>query len=227
VGHRRPRTRGTSPPHRLESVSSRLAGTPMAVIGNLICLTPRDSYVVDEPVRRKGLLGRLERSIGPFVRSPGLGFPYLVGFLRKNGALEDSTRVAVQHDKIEGPISFEEILRDKVDLARGDHDVLFVTAYTNSAREAYRRAGEARAAWAAAGKPLTIVFGGPHASAVPEEGTRRGHVDAVVTGEGEWAAATLLDDIKAGRPVRPLYRATFDRIRDRGTLALDMGIWEG
>ena len=199
----------------------------MPTIGNLICLTPRDSYVVDEPLRRKGLLGQLERSIGPFVRSPGIGFPYLIGFLRKNGVLTTATRVAVQHDKIEGPISFQEVLRDKVDLDRGDHDVLFVTAYTNSAREAYRRAREARAAWAAAGKPLTIVFGGPHASAVPEEGTRRGHVDAVVTGEGEWAAATLLDDIKAGRPVRPLYRATFDRIRDRGTVALDMGIWEG
>ena len=33
----------------------------MATIGNLICLTPRDSYVVDEPIRKKGLLGRLEQ----------------------------------------------------------------------------------------------------------------------------------------------------------------------
>ena len=52
---------------------------------------------------------RLGRSIGPFVRSPEIGFPYLVGFLRKNGVLEDGTRVAVQHDKIEGPTPFEEI----------------------------------------------------------------------------------------------------------------------
>jgi radical SAM superfamily enzyme YgiQ (UPF0313 family) len=199
----------------------------MTTIGNLLCLTPRDSYVVDEPLRRRGLLGRLERSTGPFVRSPGIGFPYLVGFLRKNGVLEAATQVAVQHDKIEGATPFEEILRDKVDVERGDHDVLFVTAYTNSAREAYRRAREARAAWRDLGKPLTIVFGGPHASAVPQEGTEHGHVDAVVAGEGEWAAATLMQDIKEGRPVRPLYRATFDRIRDRGTLALDMGIWQG
>ena len=198
----------------------------MAVIGNLICLTPRDSYVVDEPVR-KGFLGRLERSIGPFFRSPGIGFPYLIGFLRKNGTVTSETRVAVQHDKIEGPTPFEAILRDKVELGRGDQDVLFVTAYTNSAREAYRRAHEARAAYAAAGKRLTVVFGGPHASAVPDEGTRRGHVDAVVAGEGEWAATTVLQDIKDDRPVRPVYRATFDRIRDRGTLALDTGIWDG
>jgi radical SAM superfamily enzyme YgiQ (UPF0313 family) len=199
----------------------------MAVIGNLICLTPRDSYIVDEPIRRKGLLGRLERSIGPFFRSPGIGFPYLIGFLRKSGTLTDATRVVVQHDKIEGPTSFEKILRDKVELGRGDHDVLFATAYTNSSREAYRRAREARAAYAAAGKALTVVFGGPHASAVPDEGTRRGHVDAVVVGEGEWAAATLLNDLKEGRPLQPAYRATFDRIRDRGTLALDTGIWDG
>jgi radical SAM superfamily enzyme YgiQ (UPF0313 family) len=199
----------------------------MAHVGNLICLTPRDSYVVDEPIRRTGLLGRLERSFGPFVRSPGVGFPYLIGFLRKNGVLTDATRVVVQHDKIEGPLSFEAILRDKVDLARGDRDVLFVTAYTNSAREAYRRAREARIAYAAAGRALTVVFGGPHASAMPEEGTRRGHVDATVVGEGEWAASTLLNDVKEDRPVRPVYRAAFDRIRDRGTLALDMGIWQG
>src|SRR5712692_4491201 len=185
----------------------------MATIGNLICLTPRDSYVVDEPIRRRGLLGHLERSIGPFVRSPGIGFPYLVGFLRKNRVLADATRVVVQHDKIEGPTPFEEILRDKIELGRGDHDVLFVTAYTNSAREAYRRAREARAGYAAAGKRLTVVFGGPHASAVPDE--------------GEWAASALLHDIQEGRPVQRVYRATFDRIRDRGTLALDMGIWDG
>ncbi len=59
----------------------------MASIGNLICLTPRDSYVVDEPIRKKGLIGRLERRIGPFYRSPGIGFPYLVGFFRKTGNL--------------------------------------------------------------------------------------------------------------------------------------------
>jgi len=199
----------------------------MTTIGNVICLTPRDSYVVDGPIRRRGLLGRLERSTGPFVRSPGIGFPYLIGFLRKNGVLPNDTRVVVQHDKIEGPIPFDEIVRDKVDLGRGDHDVLFVTAYTNSAREAYRRAREARTAYAAAGKRLAVVFGGPHASAVPDEGTRRGHVDAAVVGEGEWAASELLTDIKEGRPLKPIYRATFERIRDRGTLALDMGIWEG
>ncbi len=199
----------------------------MAVIGNLICLTPRDSYVVDEPIRRRGVLGHLERSIGPFVRSPGIGFPYLVGFLRKNGVLDDAIRVIVQHDKIEGPMPFEEILRDKVDLARGDHDVLFLTAYTNSAREAYRRAREARAAYAAAGKRLTVVLGGPHASAMPDEGPRRGHLDATVAGEGEWAAAELLRDVREGRPVKPTYREAFARIRDRGTLALDMSVWDG
>jgi radical SAM superfamily enzyme YgiQ (UPF0313 family) len=197
----------------------------MASIGNLICLTPRDSYVVDEPVRRKGVLGRLERSIGPFVRSPGIGFPYLIGFFRKNGILDQDTHVVVQHDKIEGATPFEEILTDKADLRRGDHDVLFLTAYTNSVREAYRRAREARAAYAALGRKLTVVLGGPHASAVPEEGTRFGHVDATVAGEGEWAASELLTDIKEDRPLQPVYQAKFDRIRDRGTLALDMGIW--
>ena len=123
----------------------------LPTIGNVICLTPRDSYIVDEPIRKKGLLGRLEGSVGPFMRSPGIGFPHLIGFLRKNRVLTEATSVAVQHDKLEGPTPFEEILRDKVDVRRGDRDVLFITAYTDSAREAYRRAREARLAYAAAG----------------------------------------------------------------------------
>jgi hypothetical protein len=199
----------------------------VAAIGNLICLTPRDSYVVDAPIRSRGVLGRLESRIGPFVRSPGIGFPYLIGFFRKHAVLGAGTRIVVQHDKIEGATPFSEILAEKVDLSRGDQDVLFITAYTDSAREAYRRAGEARAAYAAAGKKLTVVIGGAHASAVPDEGTRLRHTDATVAGEGEWAASRLLQDIQEGRTVQPLYRATFDRIRDRGTLALDMGIWRG
>jgi radical SAM superfamily enzyme YgiQ (UPF0313 family) len=199
----------------------------LPLIGNLICLTPRDSYVVDDPPLRNGVLGRLERSVGPFVRSPGIGFPYLVGFLRRREIIPRDARVVVQHDKIEGATPFAAVLRDKADIRCGDHDVLFITAYTNSVREAYRRAREARAVWAEAGRPLTVVLGGPHASACPEEGTRRGHVDATVVGEGEWAAATLLTDLQEGRPLRPVYRAAFDRIRDRGTLVLDTGFWDG
>lgn len=199
----------------------------MRTIGNLVCLTPRDSYVVDEPIRKKGLLGRLEQKTGPFVRSPGIGYPYLVGFLRKSGAITDATRVVVQHDKIEGATPFDEILRDKIDRQSGDCDVLFVTAYTNSVREAYRRAREARAAYRACGRELFVVIGGPHASAVPDEGTRHGHVDAVVSGEGEWAAARLIEDLRAGRPLQPVYQAGWDRIGARGSLALDMSIWDG
>lgn len=199
----------------------------MHTIGNLICLTPLESYIVDQPRGKNGLIGRLERRIGPFLRSPGIGFPYMIGFLRKNGILTSATQVVVQHDKIEGETPFREILREKVDTGRGDQDVLFVTAYTNSVREAYRRAREARAVWKEEGRKLTVVLGGAHTSALPTEGTRRGHVDATVAGEGEWAAAEILNDISAGRPVKPTYKADFARIRDRGALTLDMSIWRG
>lgn len=196
-------------------------------LGNLICVTPRDSYVVDEPIGRRGLLGRVERLTGPFVRSPGIGFPYIVGFLRKNGLLPDECRVVVQHDKIEGPTPFETILQRKADTSRGDVDLLLMTSYTNSAREAYRRAREARRVWKEAGRSLAVVFGGAHASAMPDEGPRLGHVDASVVGEGEWATAAILEDLAAGRPLKPVYDAGFQRIRDSGTLRLDMDIWLG
>ncbi len=199
----------------------------MTTVGNLICLTPLDSYVVDEPIHRGGFLGRLEKRTGAFVRSPGIAFPYLIGFMRRNGVLSSATRVVVQHDKLEGATPFEEILRRKVDLRRGKRDVLFITAYTNSAREAYRRAREAREAWRQAGREVTIVLGGPHASALPEEGTRYGHLDAAVPGEGEWAASELIGDLEKGLPVKPVYRAPFAKIRHRGALTLDMGIWRG
>lgn len=190
-------------------------------------MTPRDSYVVDEPIGRQGFLGRLERLTGPFFRSPGIGFPYIIGFLRKHALLPAGCHVAVQHDKIEGATPFTEILRDKIDRSRGDVDLVMMTSYTNSAREAYRRAREAASAWSAAGRRVAIVIGGSHASAVPDEGTRFGHVDAAVVGEGEWAVAEILDDLAAGRPLKPVYNAGFRRIRDRGTLHLDMGIWRG
>jgi radical SAM superfamily enzyme YgiQ (UPF0313 family) len=199
----------------------------MSTVGNLICLTPIESYAADLPRNRNGVLGRLERKMGPYIRSPGIAFPYLVGYLRQHNAMNPETNVVVQHDKIEGTTPFTEILESKVDLARGDHDVLFITGYTNSAREAYRRSHEARAAYKAAGKKLTVVLGGAHASACPDEGTRRGHVDSVITGEGEWAAAEILSDIEAGREVKPLYKKDWARIRDKGSLNLDMGIWQG
>lgn len=179
------------------------------------------------PIRRRGILGRLEDRAGPFVRSPGIAFPYLIGFLRKNKVLTDDTRLVMQHDRIEGPTPFEEILADKVDLSRGDCDVLFITAYTDSVREAYRRAREARAAYALAARRLIVVLGGAHASGLPDEATRLGHADATVAGEGEWAASELLTDVMQGRAIKPLYRAAFSRIRDRGALAIDMGIWRG
>ena len=120
-------------------------------------------------------LVRLARRAGPFFRSPGVSFPYLVGFFRRNGVIDDSTRVVVQHDRIEGATPFQQVLRDKVDLARGDRDVLFLTAYTNSVREAYRRAREARAARPAVRivPAVSTARGSPRPSARWPYATRR------------------------------------------------------
>src|SRR5206468_11930501 len=54
-----------------------------------------------------------------------------------------------------------------------------------------------------------------------------GNVNATFTGEVEWAAPKLLNAIREGPAVIPIYRSEFARIRERGTLSLGMGIWQG
>ena len=77
-------------------------------------------------------------------------------------------------------------------------DLIGITAFTMQARRAYEIADEFRK------RGKTVVIGGMHASALPNEALK--HADSVVVGEAENIWGNLLQDFK-DRKLRPLYKS--------------------
>ena len=90
---------------------------------------------------------------------------------------------------------YDEGIED-VDPARVDADLVAITATTGSASRAYGMA----ASWRA--RKIPVVFGGPHATLVPDDAAP--HVDTVVTGYAEETWPELLRDLVRGE-LRPRY----------------------
>ncbi len=84
-----------------------------------------------------------------------------------------------------------------------DVDLVGLTAMTSVAPRAYEIADQFRS------RGVTVVMGGMHASALPEEALE--HVDAVVVGEAEGLWPGLLDDFQKGQ-LQKVYR--HDRFPD-------------
>jgi len=78
--------------------------------------------------------------------------------------------------------------------AASEADLIAFSAYTVNFRWALQTAARIREKI-----PVPIVFGGPHATAVPGRALAYPQVDAVVTGEGEGALLELLEGMKDGR----------------------------
>lgn len=83
-------------------------------------------------------------------------------------------------------------------VADGGYDLVAISTFTAQAPEAYELADR----FLARGTP--VVFGGLHATALPEEASA--HATAVVRGEGEVVWPELLADAQRGR-LRPVYDA--------------------
>ncbi len=73
----------------------------------------------------------------------------------------------------------------------GHYDLVGLTGYTSGATRAYEIAACCRR------NGVPVVFGGPHASAVPDEAAR--YCDAVAVGECDEIWPTILDDAANGR----------------------------
>ena len=76
-------------------------------------------------------------------------------------------------------------------------DIVGITILTHQASWAYRTADELRS------RGITVVLGGPHPSALPEEA--KAHADAVLIGEAESVLERLFDDFERGL-LQPFYR---------------------
>jgi radical SAM superfamily enzyme YgiQ (UPF0313 family) len=81
-------------------------------------------------------------------------------------------------------------------IIEGGFDVVAISSLSTRILDAYALADELRRAG------VTVVLGGLHASALPEEAMQ--HADAVVKGEGEPLWSALLEDFEEGH-LRPLY----------------------
>ena len=83
-------------------------------------------------------------------------------------------------------------------------DILGISIDTQVANRGYEIAKKYRKLYNKLGKPLTIVFGGSHASALPEEPLQ--YCDCVIVGEAELLWPQFLSDFKNGS-VKKLYPA--------------------
>lgn len=103
-----------------------------------------------------------------------------LGLLNVAAVTPPEVKISLTDENIE-PIDFNK----KVDLVG-------ITTMTSAAPRAYEIAQEFRK------RGIPVVLGGPHVSALPQEGLR--YADAVVIGEAEGAWERLMDDfIKGGR----------------------------
>ncbi|RLF30450.1 MAG: hypothetical protein DRJ99_02475, partial [Thermoplasmata archaeon] len=84
-----------------------------------------------------------------------------------------------------------------------DADIIGITSFTMTAPHVYEIADKFRE------NGKTVVLGGYHPSALPEEAKQ--HADAVVIGEAELSWPQLLQDFEKKKKIKPFYHAgTFD-----------------
>jgi len=124
-----------------------------------------------------GALGKRES----FVFKPAqLTMPYLAALI------PDDIEVSISDEMI-GPLNLE-----------NDSDLVGITFVTPFAHRAYELADIYRS------QGKTVVFGGPHASLIPEEAKK--YSDAVVIGEAEDTWPQLIEDFKK-KNLKPFYKS--------------------
>lgn len=125
----------------------------------VLLISPPKGLVAGEPERPK------------FQTHP-LGLLYVAGVLDSNG---HQVRI---YDAYSFGNTLGEIKREVFDF---DPDVVGITSMTILAKDAYLIARTVKEI----NDAITVVMGGPHVSALPEEALRTGCVDVAVIGEGE------------------------------------------
>ena len=86
----------------------------------------------------------------------------------------------------------------KLDELPGDYDVVAISSYSAQIKEAYELADRFR------GAGVTVILGGPHVTAVPDEALQ--YADSIIRGEGEPVWPAVLRDLER-RQLRAIYDA--------------------
>jgi len=121
----------------------------------------------------------------PKFQTHPLGLLYLAGVLEKNN-YQVKILDALSHGN-----SIDEI---NLEVSEFSPHVVGITAMTIQARDAYMVAESVKTI-----NPKTItVMGGPHATALPEEGINSGYIDFAVIGEGEYSLLEICDKVEKG-----------------------------
>ena len=127
-----------------------------------------------------------ELSLADNFRNP-LGLAFLAAVLEREGydvEILDALLLGVRFPRL------EKILRKK------RPDVVGISTYTPTRYECFRTADVVRETL---GGDVKIVFGGPHASAVPEDTLEEvKSADFIVRGEGEYSFLELIETLKNG-----------------------------
>jgi radical SAM superfamily enzyme YgiQ (UPF0313 family) len=123
-------------------------------------------------------------------KQPPLGLAYLAAVSKSKG-VEFKVIDAFAEAK-----SIKEIVKDIYNYRPDILGVTIATPVFDIVAEILRQIKEAF--------PVTVVAGGPHPSALPEETLRSGIVDVVCRGEGEETLVDLFDYLKGNKPLREI-----------------------
>lgn len=93
------------------------------------------------------------------------------------------------------------------EIRRGRFDLVGVTSYSSGATRAYEIAAQCRR------EGIPCIMGGPHASAIPDEGAR--HFDSVAVGECDEIWPQIVADAAAGR-LQPRYEGRLTEVGRSG-----------
>lgn len=80
-----------------------------------------------------------------------------------------------------------------------DSDIVGISALTPSVKRGYEIADFFKK------KGITVIMGGHHVSALPEEALQ--HADAVIIGEGDYIWREIMDDYLAGKKIHGIYKS--------------------
>ncbi|HXJ77206.1 MAG TPA: radical SAM protein, partial [Candidatus Methylomirabilis sp.] len=129
---------------------------------------PKIGLVIPHPEEQKW------DKVWKIFRMPNLTLPTLAALIP-----EEDWDIEIQ-DELVGPLDFDRA-----------YDLVLITVTTSVAIRAYEAARLFRQ------RGATVVLGGIHPSALPDEAAQ--HADAVVIGEGELTLPRLLDDFRKGQ----------------------------